>query len=111
MSDITGNSNLAREKGRKGGLHKKGVKHKRTILKEALGLDNIHEIEDFKEGLLKLGKQFLKNKDINLKSFAWKELLKYTFPQKQNIDAKIKGTINFVANKKIVDNTPNDNGD
>jgi hypothetical protein len=105
---LDGNSELARERGRKGGRARLGKKNKKTLLKEALGISDVNEMEDFKESLIKLGKKFLKDKNKNISSFAWKELLKYTFPQKQSLDAKIKGNITFVANTKII-NTP-DNG-
>jgi ParB-like chromosome segregation protein Spo0J len=84
----------AREKGKKGGLNKRGKKHKTTIVREKL---EIKEIDDLKETVLKNFQEFANGNDESLKLIASKELAKYIFPQKREFQGKFDGniTVNF----------------
>lgn len=82
-SDIKGNSEKAREKGRL----KKGCKHKTTIVKEKL---RVTEIEDLRETVIKNFDDFCKSKDEKLKLLATEKVAKYIFPQKREISGGLE---------------------
>ena len=71
----------------------KGKKRKSTLVKEALGLQNI---EDLKPEVLKVWNSFIKSKDKKAQGYAAKEISKYIFAQKR------EHTGEFKANLKVV---------
>jgi len=79
------------KKGRKktGGI-KKGQKHKKTILKENLGIEAIENVEQFEPTLIKNWIEFLCDNDKQIKLSATKELSKFVFPTKKQVDSTIK---------------------
>lgn len=81
-SDIKGNPEKAREKGRL----KKGHKHKTTIVKEKF---EVKEIEDLKQRVLDNFSELSKDKDKQIRILASKELAKYIFPQKRQVDGSL----------------------
>ena len=72
------------EKGhKKKGGNTKGTKHKKTIVKEALGLQTIEELKDT---VLENWREYLKHNNDNYKLTATKEVSKYLFATKKEIN-------------------------
>lgn len=61
----------------------KGAKNKRTIIKEALGVDNI---EQLKTKCLRNWDKFLDDKNPQIQLIATKEVSKYLFAQKRDVN-------------------------
>lgn len=61
----------------------KGTKHKKTIIKEALGVDNI---EQLKTKCLRNWDKFLDDKNPQIQLIATKEVSKYLFAQKRDVN-------------------------
>ena len=79
--------------GRKG--KKKGIKKKKTILKENLG---IKTIEDLIPQVLKNWEYLSKLKSKADKKFVNKEISPYLFTKKQQTDLTVKGEIKLIVN-------------
>lgn len=93
-TDIKGNSELAREKGRL----KKGKRHKLTLIREELLRTKIKSIDDLKDSNIAKWIELRQEADsFNQKFVIEKELAKYIHPQKREhsgqIDSQI--TVNF----------------
>ena len=72
------------EKGhKKKGGNTKGTKHKKTIVKEAFGVENIEQLKD---KCLRNWNKMLDSKNIQVQLIATKEVSKYLFPQKREIN-------------------------
>ena len=75
------------EKGhKKKGGNTKGTKHKKTIVKEALGLQTIEELKD---KCLRNWNKMLDDKNIQVQLTATKEVSKYLFATKKEINLGI----------------------
>ena len=61
---------------------KAGKKHKRTIVKQKLGLDNLYDLE---EDLIKGWYKMLISKSKTDRRFALKEISRYVFPVRKEI--------------------------
>lgn len=92
------------KKGRKktGGI-KKGQKHKKTILKQDLGIEAIKNVEQFEPRLIENWIQFLSDNDKQIKLSATKELSKFVFPTKKQVESTIK--------QKRIEDVINDSSD
>ena len=66
----------------------------KTVVKKALGLDNI---EQLKNDCLQVWSDAIKSKSIKRREFAAKEISKYLFPQKKQID----GNMSLEAKQQI----------
>jgi hypothetical protein len=66
----------------------------KTVVKKALGLDNI---EQLKIDCLKVWQDAIRSKSIKRREFAAKEISKYLFAQKKQID----GNVNVSAKQQI----------
>jgi len=91
---------------RKTGGIKKGQKHKKTILKENLGIEAIENVEQFEPTLIKNWIEFLCDNDKQIKLSATKELSKFVFPTKKQVEStinqrKIEDLINECSNTTI----------
>jgi len=62
-------------------------KNKKTIVKEALGLDNL---DSLKPEVFEVWKKLLKHKNIAHRKFAVREISKYTYPQKREHSGEVK---------------------
>jgi len=62
--------------------HKTGKKHKATLIKEKLGLNNLYELE---QDLIKAWYEMLHSTNKTDKRFALKEISRYVFPVKKEI--------------------------
>ena len=71
------------EKGKRDVGRKKGTKNKYTIVKEAFGVKNIDELKD---KCLRNWNKMLDSKNIHVQLIATKEVSKYLFPQKREIN-------------------------
>ena len=74
------------EKGHKkieGSGNKKGTKHSKTVIKETFG---IKSIEELKEDVLENWREYLKHNNDNYKLTATKEVSKYLFPTKKEVN-------------------------
>ena len=78
---------------------RKHGKNKSTIVKERLDPKNI---EDLKEDVLKVWKEFIKSLDIDDRKFASKEISKYIFPTKKDIVANITSHDEFIEKYRFV---------
>lgn len=78
-------NNTLRKEGKSG--IKKGGKHKRTLIKEALA----DRLADFDEKLYKLTDQLLLDDETQLE--AWKHLTKLRVPMKKDIGLEVKTPI------------------
>ncbi|MCZ2223866.1 MAG: hypothetical protein LC122_09580 [Chitinophagales bacterium] len=78
---------MAFQKGKKktGGIQK-GQKHKKTILKETLGIEKINKIDEFSPRLIDNWIEFINAEDTTIRLLATKELSKYVFATKKQID-------------------------
>lgn len=72
-----------------GGI-KKGGKHKRTKLKQELGIEAIKNIDQFKLKLIENWNEFLDSDDKNVKLVATRDLSKFVFPSKKQIETSEK---------------------
>ncbi len=72
-----------------GGI-KKGQKHKRTILKEKLGIDTVGKIDQLAPTAINNLVEFLSSYDDNMRLAATKEILKYLFPTKRQVETTEK---------------------
>ena len=79
------------QKGKKktGGI-KKGGKHKKTILKEKLGIDTVEKIDQFEPKLISNWDEFLNDKNKNMRFIATRDLSKLVFPAKKQIESTVK---------------------
>lgn len=73
-------------KNKTGGIQK-GQKHKKTILKETLGIEKVNKIDEFSPRLIENWIEFLNSLDVNIRLLATKELSKYVFATKKQIDS------------------------
>jgi hypothetical protein len=76
-------------KPKSGGI-RKGQKHKKTMLREKLGLETIKNINQFSEILLENWYSFITSPDGNIRLIATKELSKFVFPSLRTIETSIK---------------------
>lgn len=72
-----------------GGI-KKGQKHKKTLLKEKLGVKTVKKIDEFAEMLIRNWFEFLSSEDDTVRLTATKELSKFVFPTKRQIESTLK---------------------
>jgi hypothetical protein len=93
MSDITGNSELAREKGRRGGKAGKGSKAHKTIIKEALGLDKTNLILSKIERNIN---KFIDSKDPKIALDATKAFTEYYKPKRSTAEVNLKTKVTVV---------------
>lgn len=91
--DIKGNPAKAREKGRL----KKGKKHKSTLLKEAIGIDNLKTIENQIEANIK---EFISSEDPKIRFEATKAFTDYYKPKKKELSGSLDSqvTVTFQDN-------------
>lgn len=82
------------EKGNTAASGKKGKKHRRTIVKEVLGVQNI---EDLKPEVLEVWKKLIQASNTKDQAYAAKEISKYIFPQKREHSGELNQniTVNF----------------
>jgi len=103
------------QKGRKktGGIQK-GQKHKKTILKEKLGIDTVEKIDQLAPTAINNLVEFLSSDDDNVRLAATKEILKYLFPTKRQVETTHKNkTIEDIvreSNAELSDLTVGKNG-
>ncbi len=78
------------QKGKKktGGIQK-GQKHKKTILKQNLGIETINKVDEFDRLLLNNWLEFLNSDDNNIRLTATKELSKYVFATKKQVESSL----------------------
>lgn len=78
---------------------KQGKKHKSTLIKEKLGLNNLYELE---QDLIKAWYEMLHSTNKTDKRFALKEISRYVFPVKK----EITGSFSFdeIEAKKQIEN-------
>ncbi len=62
--------------------HKAGKKHKRTLIKEKLGLNNLQDLE---QDLINGWYELLNSNSKTDKRFALKEISRYVFPVKKEV--------------------------
>ncbi len=67
-------------------------KQKRTIIREKL---EVKEIDDLKQRVLDNFEELSRDKDMQVRAMANRELAKYLFPQKRQIEGKFEGNINI----------------
>lgn len=72
-----------------GGI-KKGQKHKKTILKEKLGIEAVEKIDQLAPTAINNLVEFLSSDDNNVRLAATKEILKYLFPTKRQVETTAK---------------------
>jgi hypothetical protein len=87
------------KKGNRTAAAKQGRKHKSTLIKAKLGINNLHDLE---QDLIKSWYEMLHSKCKTDKRFALKEISRYVFPMKK----EVKETVIFdeaAAKKKIED--------
>lgn len=88
-------------KGNKAASVQKGTKKKKTIVKEKL--QQITDIEELKEDVLREVVQLLSNGKVEIRLAIVKELLKYLFPQKkaeeEPAENEIKIDLNVISNR------------
>lgn len=66
--------------------HKSGKKHKSTLLKEKLGINNLYDLE---KDLIKGWYELLHSSNKTDKRFALKEISRYVFPVRKEIRESI----------------------
>ena len=76
-------------KAKTGGI-KKGQRHKKTVLRENLGIETIKNVDQFEPTLIKNWIEFLTDEDKNIKLTATKECSKFVFPTKRHVESTIK---------------------
>lgn len=83
-------------------VKKKGQRHRRTLLKESIGLKNWAKLESFikNEGAqrLVLAMTKLPDKDFIV---AYHALAEYVVPKLQRVDAKLTGDLNLLAEATV----------
>ena len=72
-----------------GGINK-GQKHKKTLLREKLGVKTVNKIDEFAEILIRNWFEFLASEDGNIRLTATKELSKFVFPTKRQVESTVK---------------------
>lgn len=72
-----------------GGI-KKGQRHKKTVIRENLGIETIKNVDQFEPTLIKNWIEFLSDEDKNIKLTATKECSKFVFPTKRQVESTIK---------------------
>lgn|SRR4030066_714891 len=72
-----------------GGISK-GQKHKKTLLKEKLGVKTVKKIDEFAVMLIRNWFEFLASEDDTVRLMATKELSKFVFPTKRQVESTIK---------------------
>jgi len=60
------------------------------------------DVEAFQAGLLMLAKDLITNKSIKIRMFAWKELMKYSFPQKSSLQGELNHHHNVKAKIYVI---------
>ena len=75
-----------------GGI-KKGQRHKKTILKEKLGIEAVEKIDQLAPTAINNLVEFLSSDDDNVRLAATKEILKYLFPTKRQVETTKKTRI------------------
>ena len=60
------------------------------------------DVEAFQAGLLMLAKDLITNKSIKIRMFAWKELMRYSFPQKSSLQGELNHHHNVKAKVYVV---------
>ena len=69
------------------------------------------DVEAFQAGLLMLAKDLITNKSIKIRMFAWKELMKYSFPQKSSLQGELNNHHNVKAKIYVIPAFSDDNVD
>ena len=69
------------------------------------------DVEAFQAGLLMLAKDLITNKSIKIRMFAWKELMKYSFPQKSSLQGELNHHHNVKAKVYVIPAFDDDNVD
>ena len=69
-----------------GGIQK-GQKHKKTILKEKLGIEKVNKIDEFSPRLIDNWIEFINADDLSIRLLATKELSKYVFATKKQVES------------------------
>ena len=82
-----------------------------TLLKESLNLTDINDVEAFQAGLLMLAKDLITNKSIKIRMIAWKELMRYSFPQKSSLQGELNHHHNVKAKVYVIPAFSDDNVD
>lgn len=72
-----------------GGINK-GQKHKKTLLREKLGVKTVKKIDEFAEILISNWFEFLSSEDGNIRFQTTKELSKFVFPTKRQVESTLK---------------------
>jgi len=90
--------------GRKGGLSKKGKKHKLTKLKDKIGVDRTEKILGQIEKNID---EFVNHKDGKIRLDATKAFTDYYKPRKREHTGNFKGTIVLTTNPKILNENNN----
>ena len=72
-----------------GGISK-GQKHRKTLLREKLGVKTVKKIDEFAEMLIRNWFEFLSTDDNTVRLTATKELSKFVFPTKRQIESTLK---------------------
>ena len=73
-------------KNKTGGIQK-GQKHKKTILKEKLGIEKVNKIDEFSPRLIDNWIEFINADDLSIRLLATKELSKYVFATKKQVES------------------------
>ena len=60
------------------------------------------DVEAFQAGLLMLAKDLITNKSIKIRMFAWKELMRYSFPQKSSLQGELNHHHNVKAKIYVI---------
>jgi len=82
---------MAFQKGKKKtGGRKKGTKNKKSILREKLGIDTVEKIDQLTPTAINNLVEFLSSDDNNVRLTATKEILKYLFPTKRQVETTVK---------------------
>ena len=72
-----------------GGI-KRGQKHRKTLLREKLGVKTVKKIDEFAEILISNWFEFLASEDDAIRLTATKELSKFVFPTKRQVESTLK---------------------
>ncbi len=104
------NDNITKDPSAAGRKSKRG-KAKMTLLKEALDLPKGSDVEAFQAGLLLMARDLLTDKSIKIRMFAWKELMRYSFPQKSSLQGELNHHHNVKAKVYVIPAFSDDNVD
>lgn len=100
-------------KGKKktGGIQR-GQKHKKTLIKQNLGIETINKVDEFEVLLLNNWLEFLKADDNSIRLTATKELSKFVFPTKKQIESTSRSlSIEEIVRQDIISyDTPSSEG-